>query len=121
MTGVTSCKVNGDWRVLVDDTPTDPDPYPDEQAPAGHVRFVPTDPGPHLSGGIAYTLAPATALIAAGRLTDLQGRDGVHLAATVGDTQIQWTAHITYGGHRDRVTFSLTDDLHLTDLLGGYR
>lgn len=123
MDPVTSYRVTGEWRTLVGDTPIDPDPHPDAAKPTGNVRFTPTHHGPYLVGGDAYTLSPIVALIGAGHLRDLQGRDGVWLAARIGDQPITWIADITlsYLGHtsRDRITFTPIADTHLTALPRG--
>ena len=115
---LTHRHITGDWRDLIPDTPTDPDPYPDEIAPAGNVHLAPVDPGPYIVNGVAYTIADVTALISAGELHDLQGRAGVWITGQVGDTPIEWEAHITL--HRPHaitvypVRFFPTELTHIT-------
>lgn len=90
---VASFHVTGDWRTIIGDTPADPDPFPDVVPLTGHVRFVPNG-GPRLADGTAYTIGPITALVADGQLRDLQGRNGVWLAANVDGLTIEWQATI---------------------------
>ena len=115
---LTHRHITGDWRDLIPDTPTDPDPYPDEVAPAGNVHLAPVDPGPYIVDGTAYTIADVTALISAGQLHDLQGRAGVWITAAVGDTPIEWTATITLHRPHDvsayEHRFTATTDMRIT-------
>lgn len=110
--------ITGDWRDLVPDSESDPDPYPDEVPPAGNVRLSPTTPGPYIADGVAYTVGEHTAIITAGQLRDLQGRDGVWITGQVGDSLIEWAATVTlHRGHTVSVyelRFTPTTDMRIT-------
>lgn len=115
---VTSYLVTGDWRTITGDTPLDPDPYPDIVTVTGHVRFSPDDLGPRLADGTAYTIGPVTALIADGQLRDLQGREGVWLAADVDGQPVAWTAvvRLHHAGvvRTFKSRFTMAGDHHMT-------
>ena len=121
---VESFRVTGDWRHVVDDGMVDFDDLPDEVKPTGHVRFTPIGPKVAIAGvpATAYTLATVKALVAGGRLTDLQGRDGVMLPGRIGDETVRWVAqtHLEYMGQEidyPVLTFDLSGDAHLTALI----
>ena len=121
---VTSFRVTGDWRHVVDDGMVDQDALPDEALPTGWVQFTPVGPAVAVAGGpsTAYTVAPVRALIAGGRLTDLQGREGMWLAGKIGAHTVRWRAvtHLEY--HREKIeypslSFDLGSDVRLTGLI----
>lgn len=124
MTDVTSFKVTGDWRHIVDDGMVDVDALPDEALPTGHVLFEPVGPQVAVAGvpSTAYTLGPVTGLVAAGELNDLQGREGVWLAGRIGEYTVRWraTTVLRFGGDTiayPTVEFDLASDVRLTGLI----
>lgn len=124
MSEVISYRLTGDWRHIVEDGLVDLDDLPDEALPTGHVEFIPVSPQVAVSGSpeTAYTLASFKALIAAGVLTDLQGREGVQIAGWVGDTPVYWRAvtHLEYRGKKipyPDVEFTLESDSRLTGIV----
>ena len=124
MSEVISYRLTGDWRHIVEDGLVDLDDLPDEALPTGHVEFIPLAPKVAVSGSpeTAYTLASFKALIAAGVLTDLQGREGVQIAGWVGDTPVYWRAvtHLEYRGKKipyPDVEFTLEGDSRLTGIV----
>ncbi|QDF17126.1 minor tail protein [Gordonia phage William] len=93
---VTFVTVTGLWSHIVDDGVVDDDSNPDVVYPKGKVTFTPRlGSNGYLPAGdptASVTVAAVTAAIVDGILTDLQGREGVLLAATVGGYPIYWTA-----------------------------
>lgn len=121
MSDVTSFEVTGDWRHIVDDGMSDLDDLPDEVLPTGTVRFTPVGPALATAGDpiVGYTLGTVPALIAAGRLTDLQGREGVRLAGVIGVETIRWQATVRVTWQEQNVAeweivFDLESDLRLS-------
>lgn len=92
MSEVTSYKVTGDWRHVIDDGMVDLDSYPDEALPGGFVTFTPLSPVVAYAGepSVAYTFGPIKAEIVDGVLVDSQGREGVNLPGLVGGDNITW-------------------------------
>ncbi|MCT1710700.1 hypothetical protein M3B38_01680 [Dietzia cinnamea] len=131
MTNVTSFRVTGDWRHIVDDGMTDPDAEPDHAYPSGHVLFEAIDPDVAQAGdpALAYTLASVTAPIVKGILVDNEDREGIWLAGLIGDTPVTWraTTHLEYAGQTldyPVLEFELVRDTHITGIEphdGGYR
>ena len=124
MSEVISYRLTGDWRHIVEDGLVDLDDLPDEALPTGHVEFIPLAPKVAVSGSpeTAYTVSSFKALIAAGVLTDLQGREGVQIAGWVGDTPVYWRAvtHLEYMGRKipyPDVEFTLEGDSRLTGIV----
>lgn len=127
---VTYQHLTGRWAHIVDDGIVDTDPYPDETAPVGSVSFT-----PHLGANgflpagdptRSVTVSPVPALIAGGLLTDLQGREGIWLVATIGGYGIYWTAtpRLSYNDQllaTKPITFAPPADgsteVHLNDLI----
>ena len=127
MSEVISYKLTGDWRHIIDDGLVDPDALPDEALPTGHVEFIPVSPQVAVSGSpdTAYTVSRFKSLIAAGVLTDLQGREGVHIAGKVGDQPILWRAktHLEFRGQKidyPTIEFTLEADARLTGILASH-
>lgn len=121
---VTSYRLTGDWRHVIDDGLVDPDANPDEALPTGHVEFIPVAPKVAVSGSpdTAFTVSKFKALIAGGVLTDLQGREGVSIAGKIGDHSILWRAitHLEYRGQKidyPTVEFTLAADARLTGIV----
>lgn len=118
---VTAYHVTGDFRHVIEDGIVDLDALPDSALPTGHVTFTPRSPMPVVAGvpAKAYTLAPYKAMIVAGRIEDLQGRDGVWLAGKVGVQVMRWRAevHLEFRGMTipyPDVEFDLSDDVIFT-------
>ncbi|AMS03930.1 minor tail protein [Gordonia phage UmaThurman] len=130
MADITYMTVTGLWTHIVDDGIVDGDPNPDVVHPMGKVVFAPKPSNTgFVTAGAAgesesVTLAEVPALIADGVLTDLQGNDGVRLAATIGGNPVRWVAQPTlmYGKKTlpsKAVTFdppTVGTTLHLNDL-----
>ena len=121
---VTSFRVTGDWRHVIDDGMVDDDALPDEALPTGHVVFTPVSPSVAVDGApaIAHTLAEVKALISAGELNDLQGREGVYLVGKIGGITVRWRAvtHLYFQGVKvdyPPLVFDLTEDARLTGLI----
>ena len=117
-------EVSGDWRHIIEDGMVDLDALPDEVRPTGHVEFTPVSPDVSVAGvpARAYTLGTDTGLIADGLLTDMQGRDGVHLAGRIGDVVVRWRAvvHLEYRGQvipYPDVEFDLSGPVRLTGII----
>lgn len=125
MSNVTSYRVTGDWRHIVDDGMVDVDDLPDEVLPTGTVKFRPLYPTVATAGvpATAYTFGTVPALIAGGVLTDLQGREGVRLAGKVGEHTVRWSAEIelTFQGQKvsypSPVAFELDQDTVLSAII----
>ena len=125
MSAVTSFRVTGDWRHIVDDGMVDVDDLPDEVLPTGTVKFRPLYPTVATAGvpAVAYTFGTVPALIAGGVLTDLQGREGVRLAGKVGEHTVRWSAEIelTFQGQKvpypSPVAFELDQDTVLSAII----
>lgn len=121
---VTSFRVTGDWRHVIDDGMVDEDALPDESLPTGHVVFTPISPSVAVDGApaVAHTLAEVKALISAGELNDLQGREGVYLVGKIGGITVRWRAvtHLYFQGVKvdyPPLVFDLTEDARLTGLI----
>ncbi|GAC71047.1 LtfC-like domain-containing protein [Gordonia soli] len=127
---ITYQHITGEWAHVVDDGITDPDAEPDEVRPTGKVLFTPLlGSNGFLPSGEptkSVTVAPVTALIADGVLTDIQGRDGIWLVATIGGYPIHWTATPTLTWQNTKlaskpITFAPPPDgeteVHLNDLV----
>ena len=127
MSEVISYKLTGDWRHIIDDGLVDLDALPDEALPTGHVEFIPVSPQVAVSGSpdTAYTVSSFKSLIAAGVLTDLQGREGVQIAGKIGEHPILWRAvtHLEYRGQKidyPTIEFTLEADARLTGILASH-
>ncbi|UVF60305.1 hypothetical protein SEA_MURP_31 [Gordonia phage Murp] len=130
MADITYMTVTGLWSHVVDDGIVDGDPNPDTVHPTGKVVFAPKPSNTgFVTAGAAgesesVTLAEVPALVAAGVLTDLQGNEGVRLAATIGGNPVRWVAQPTLmWGKKTLPSKSVTFDpptvgttLHLNDL-----
>ncbi|MEY1677228.1 hypothetical protein AB4Z55_23940 [Gordonia sp. ABKF26] len=130
MADITYMTVTGLWTHIVDDGIVDGDPNPDTVRPTGKVVFAPKPSNTgFVTAGAAgesesVTLAEVPALVADGVLTDLQGNDGIRLAATIGGNPVRWVAQPTLlYGKKTLPSKSVTFDpptvgttLHLNDL-----
>ncbi|QWY84300.1 minor tail protein [Gordonia phage Jalammah] len=130
MADITYMTVTGLWTHIVDDGIVDGDPNPDVVHPMGKVVFAPKPSNTgFVTAGAAgasesVTLAEVPALVADGVLTDLQGNDGIRLAATIGGNPVRWVAQPTLlYGKKTLPSKSVTFDpptvgttLHLNDL-----
>ncbi|AMS03109.1 minor tail protein [Gordonia phage Obliviate] len=130
MAEITYMTVTGLWTHVVDDGIVDGDPNPDVVRPTGKVVFAPKPSNTgFVTAGAAgesesVTLAEVPALVAAGVLTDLQGNEGIRLAATIGGNPVRWVAQPTLlYGKKTLPSKSVTFDpptvgttLHLNDL-----
>ncbi|ANA85494.1 minor tail protein [Gordonia phage Blueberry] len=130
MADITYMTVTGLWTHIVDDGIVDGDPNPDVVRPTGKVVFAPKPSNTgFVTAGAAgasesVTLAEVPALVADGVLTDLQGNDGIRLAATIGGNPVRWVAQPTLlYGKKTLPSKSVTFDpptvgttLHLNDL-----
>lgn len=130
MADITYMTVTGLWTHIVDDGIVDGDPNPDTVHPTGKVVFAPKPSNTgFVTAGAAgesesVTLAEVPALVAAGVLTDLQGNEGVRLAATIGGNPVRWVAQPTLmWGKKTLPSKAVTFDpptvgttLHLNDL-----
>lgn len=124
MSEVTSYKLTGYWRHIVEDGLADVDSLPDETKPDGRVVFTPLSPRVVYAGdpSTAYTVGSVEADIVKGVLTDLQGREGIYLASFIGGTPIQWQAktHLEFAGRKipfPTIEFTVESDSQIAELL----
>lgn len=124
MTEVVSYKLTGYWVHIVKDGLLDVDALPDEEAPYGWVKFTPLSPKVIYAGdpSTAYTVGSVEADIVKGVLTDLQGREGIYLASSIGGVPIQWQAktHLEFAGHKipfPTIEFTVESDSQIAELL----
>lgn len=130
MPDITYQHITGQWAHLIDDRITDTDAEPDKVFPTGKVRFTPNlgSQGalPAGSPTESVSVADVTALVTSGLLTDLEGRPGIWLAATIGGYAVYWTATPELKWNNTKlpstpITFGPPDadvtEVHLNDLI----
>lgn len=124
MSEVISYLLTGYWRHIVEDGLVDLNELPDEALPSGRVEFIPLAPRLVFAGEptTAYTVGDVEADIVKGVLTDLQGREGIYLVSSIGDTPIRWQAktHLEFAGRKipfPTIEFTVESDSRIASFI----